>query len=86
MLSDNPTNGGIYLKITVKLFATFREGRQKVLEMELMEGETPQQVIDKLGINKSEVAILLINGRDGNLDKSLVHGDLLALFPPVGGG
>lgn len=78
--------GGGRLKITVKLFATFREGRQKIMEMELMEGHTPQHVIDKLGIHKSEVAILLVNGRDGHLDKSLGHGDLIALFPPVGGG
>lgn len=74
------------MKITVKLFATFREGRQKIIEMELMEGETPQHAIDKLGIDKSEIAILLVNGRDGCIDKSLEPGDLIALFPPVGGG
>jgi sulfur carrier protein len=74
------------LKITVKLFATFRQGRQKVMEMELPGGTTAENIISELGISKSEVAILLINGRDGQLDKHLVEGDLVALFPPVGGG
>jgi molybdopterin converting factor small subunit len=74
------------LKITVKLFATFRLGRQKIIEMELPEGTTPQSIINDLGIEKSDVAILLVNGRDGEFDKELAQGDVLALFPPVGGG
>jgi molybdopterin synthase sulfur carrier subunit len=74
------------LKITVKLFATFRQGRQKIIEMELAEGTTPQDVINSLGIEKADVAILLVNGRDGSFDKGLEPGDILALFPPVGGG
>jgi sulfur-carrier protein len=74
------------LKVTVKLFATFRLGRQKIIQMELSEGTTPQHIIDNLGIDKSEVAILLINGRDGYLQSALSEGDVIALFPPVGGG
>lgn len=74
------------MKITVKLFATFRQGRQKVMEMELPDGTTTEDIIEGLGIKKSEVAILLINGRDGQLNRSLVEGDLVAIFPPVGGG
>lgn len=74
------------MKVTVKLFATFRQGRQKVMEMELPDGTTTEDIIEGLGIKKSEVAILLINGRDGQLNRPLVEGDLVALFPPVGGG
>jgi molybdopterin converting factor small subunit len=72
--------------ITVRLFATFRDGRQKVLELNLPEPATPQSVIDKLGIDQAEVAILLINGRDGKLDTILMENDTISLFPPVGGG
>ncbi len=74
------------MRVTVKLFATFRQGRQKVMEMELPDGATTENVLKGLEIKKSEVAILLINGRDGQLDRSLVEGDIIALFPPVGGG
>lgn len=74
------------MKITVKLFATFRDGREKVQVLELEVGKTPEDVIAILGIEKSEVAILLVNGRDGQFDKPLIESDLIALFPPVGGG
>jgi sulfur-carrier protein len=78
--------GGDRVKITVKLFATFRMGRQKIMDMELPEGAVTKNIIDELGIDMSEVAILLINGRDGQMDRELVSGDVVALFPPVGGG
>ena len=74
------------MKITVKLFATFRDGREKVQVLELDQGKTPEDVIAILGIEKAEVAILLVNGRDGKFEKPLIESDLIALFPPVGGG
>ncbi len=74
------------MKITVKLFATFRDGRQKVLDMNLLDTATPQSIIDVLGIDQADVAILLVNGRDGKFDTLLVEDDIVSLFPPVGGG
>lgn len=74
------------MKITVKLFATFRDGRQKVIDMNLPETATPQSIIDTLGIHQADVAILLVNGRDGKFDKLLDDNDIVSLFPPVGGG
>jgi len=74
------------LKIIVKLFATFRDGRQKILEMDLPDIATPQSIIDILGIHQTDVAILLINGRDGKLDTLMKDNDTVSLFPPVGGG
>ena len=74
------------MRITVKLFATFRDCRDKVQVFELEEGKTTKDVIAILEIEKSDIAILLVNGRDGQFDKPLVEGDLIALFPPVGGG
>lgn len=74
------------VKVTVRLFATFRDGREKVQVMELQEGITPLEIIKKLGILASEIAILLVNGRDGKLENALADGDILSLFPPVGGG
>lgn len=74
------------MKITVKLFATFRDGRQKVIDMNLTETATPQSIIDTLGIHQADVAILLVNGRDGSFDTLLEDNDTVSLFPPVGGG
>ena len=74
------------MKITVKLFATFRDGREKIQTFELTEATTVENIITTLGIEKSEIAILLVNGRDSKFERVLVDGDVLALFPPVGGG
>lgn len=74
------------MKVTVKLFATFRDGRDKVQVLDLEQGKTPEDIINSLGIKKSEVAILLVNGRDGAFERILIDGDVVSLFPPVGGG
>ncbi|APF28793.1 thiS family protein [Clostridium sporogenes] len=75
------------MKIEVRLFAYFREGRDKKYFMEINEGNiTPRYILEKLNIKVEEVAILLINGRDGKVDTLLKDGDVLSLFPPVGGG
>lgn len=74
------------MEIKVRLFATLRIGRAKELMLELEEAATPQQIIDALAIDPADVAILLINGRDGLLTTPLVLGDVVSIFPPVGGG
>ncbi|NFM15688.1 MoaD/ThiS family protein [Clostridium sporogenes] len=75
------------MKIEVRLFAYFREGRDKKYFMEINEENiTPRYILEKLNIQVEEVGILLINGRDGKVDTLLKDGDVLSLFPPVGGG
>ncbi|KOA19409.1 ThiS family protein [Clostridium homopropionicum DSM 5847] len=75
------------MKIEVRLFAYFREGREKKLFLEINEDEvTPRNIFNKLNIDENEVAILLINGRDGKPTTILKDGDVVSLFPPVGGG
>jgi len=75
-----------YMNIKVRLFATLRENRDKELIMNLPNGSRPMEIIEKLNIAKEEVAILLINGRDGEFIVELVEGDTVSIFPPVGGG
>lgn len=74
------------MMIEVRLFATFREGRQKITFLEAGQFQTAAQVIDYFHIPHEEVAICLINGRHSRLDASVKDEDVLALFPPVGGG
>jgi len=74
------------MDIKVRLFATLRENRGKELMMNLPQGATPMNVMDELNITKEEVAILLINGRDGQFGVELIEGDTVSIFPPVGGG
>lgn len=72
--------------IEVRLFATFREGRKKICQMDAKELTKASDVLDVLQIPYEEVAIYLINGRHSKLDDAIRDGDVLAIFPPVGGG
>jgi molybdopterin synthase sulfur carrier subunit len=76
----------IDLKVEVRLFATFREGREKKYILELPLESSILTVLDMLKIKEEDASILLLNGRDGNASRLLKDGDILALFPPVGGG
>ncbi len=78
--------GEISVRVTIKLFATFREGRFKVEERELLEESRVLDVLQPLNLKPEEIAICLLNGRDANEQSVLKEGDTLALFPPVGGG
>jgi molybdopterin converting factor small subunit len=74
------------MNITVKFFATLRGGRGKVQVLEVEEPTTTRDIISHFNIPEEDVAILLINGRDGDLDRPLNNEDVLSIFPPVGGG
>lgn len=74
------------IKVEVRLFATFREGRDNKYSLELPEGSTILDVLNILKINVEEVSIAFLNGTDGDVSRKLSDGDVLSLFPPVGGG
>ena len=74
------------MHVTVKLFASFRNGRFKIAEEELPEGTDCRRVVLDLGLTEAEIGIIMINGRHGVLDQKLKAGDTLSLFPLVGGG
>lgn len=76
----------IGIKVEVRLFATLRNNRWKNKILEIEDDVTPSYIFDMLKIKEDEVAILLINGRDGKFDRVLKNGDVLSIFPPVGGG
>ena len=72
--------------IEIRLFATFREGREKINYMEAEKIKKVSDALEILRIPEEEVAICLINGRHSTVDTEVKDGDILAVFPPVGGG
>ncbi|MCB2181604.1 MAG: MoaD/ThiS family protein [Desulfobulbaceae bacterium] len=74
------------MKITVKLFAFFRQDRFKEEERRYPDTTTVTDVIQGLGIAVDEVGVTMINSRHCALDSSLKAGDVLAIFPVIGGG
>jgi molybdopterin converting factor small subunit len=74
------------MKITVKLFATFRIGRFTIEERECTAGTTVAEVVAQVKLSEKELGIMLVNSRHVKLDYELHEGDTLALFPLLGGG
>lgn len=74
------------MKITVKLFAYFRDNRFKVEEREINENTTVGDIVDDLKIDREEVGVLMINSRHTTFETHPQENDALAIFPVVGGG
>ena len=72
--------------IEVKVFATLREGREKINQLSPEGISTAADVLRHFAIPEAEVAILLINGFHSKSGDPVKDGDVVALFPPVGGG
>ena len=72
--------------ITVKLFATFRLGRFAIENRDYPAGTTVSDVVKDLDLPEEKLGILMINSRHVNPDRVLVEGEILAIFPLVGGG
>jgi molybdopterin converting factor small subunit len=74
------------MKVTLKLFASFRTGRFDIETVDYPPGTTVADVADSLQLPRNELGIMMINNRHVKLDHLLTDGDTLALFPLLGGG
>ncbi len=74
------------MKVEVRLFAGLRAGRFKKRLMELPERATVADALRHIDILPEEVSLPLINGRYSEMDDGLSSGDVLSVFPAVGGG
>ena len=74
------------MHVTVKLFATFQKGRFTREEREVVEGTRLQAIVDELRIPVTEIGVTMANGRHVELDYLVQPGDVLAVFPVIGGG
>ena len=74
------------MKLEIKLFASLQKFMTKAEKVELDDHCTVKELLEKIGINSSEVAITLVNGRHVELDQTLHDGETVAIFPPIAGG
>lgn len=78
--------------VNVKLFATLRSyGPPDVslgesFAISLDKEAVVAGLLHKLKIPKKETKIIMINGKNSELGDKLSDGDIIAIFPPVGGG
>lgn len=74
-------------KMEVRLFATLRKsGTDNIIFKDWYEGVNGFALLESLNIDACDAAIFLINGTHSKLDDELKPNDVIAIFPPVGGG
>lgn len=74
------------MKITVKLFATLRDFGPEIQEMSISDDSSIEKVISSLNLPEDMPLLKIVNGVHTDQKEKLKEGDVLALFPPVGGG
>ncbi|RMG75171.1 MAG: MoaD/ThiS family protein [Nitrospirae bacterium] len=74
------------MKVKVKLFATLQRYGASEQTLELPEGSTVQDVIERLNIPKDIPLLRILNAVHVKPEQPLKDGDTLALFPPIAGG
>lgn len=72
--------------LRIKLFADLGKQFGSNIDLTLREPGTIRDVLDGLEIPVEKVAILMLNNRHAEPDTEVCPGDVLGLFPPVGGG
>jgi molybdopterin converting factor small subunit len=74
------------MQVEVRLFAGLREGRFKKKAVDIDEAAQLRDVLRRLDIPEGEVSLPLVNGRYSEMSRPLEAGDVLSIFPAVGGG
>lgn len=80
------------MRITVRLLASYRRYLPEDHDdhagfvLEIPAGTTVAEVMDGLPVPKDDACTFLVNGSHARRDQVLLDGDVLAVFPAVGGG
>ncbi len=80
------------MKVEVRLFASLRKklpagSPRGKCELELPDGTTIGQVLERMDIAQASAQMVLVNGdHDRDFGRALRDGDVLSVFPPVAGG
>ncbi len=80
------------MQIDVKLYATLKSYAPSNLEIGesfplILEGGSVDEALQKLNIPPEKAKIIMINGiRVEDTSQLMKDGDLLVVFPPIGGG
>ena len=88
------------MKVQVKLFATFIQSLAESVrtqhpegihagrpfDQEMPEGSTLADLAVALCLPEDEIKVIFVNGRAQKLEYRLQPGDMIGIFPPIGGG
>jgi molybdopterin converting factor small subunit len=74
------------MKVEVRLFAALREGRFRKRLLDVPDDTALAGLLERFGLSAERIGLRLVNGRWSDFDTVLADGDVVSLFPGVGGG
>ncbi len=78
------------MRLEVRLYATLRQAAPAspdgVVPLDIPDGATVAEVLGLVKIDPADVRMIMVNGVAAELGRTLMDGDRLGLFPPLGGG
>ena len=74
------------MKIELKLFVSLVKYGKELQTVDLPDGATVSDVLDKFNIPENIPKLRIVNSVHVSPDYILKDGDVLALFPPIAGG
>lgn len=78
------------MKIELRLFASLSrympEGWKGSPVVEVPEGMTVRNLLEKIGVPPGAVKVIFINGVHAGFEEVIGEGDRIGVFPPVAGG
>jgi molybdopterin synthase sulfur carrier subunit len=80
------------MQITIRLLASYRQylprdhDARTGYQVQALPGTRVSDVLDELPIPPGDVLTFFVNGRHAQRDLVLQEGDVLSIFPAVGGG
>ncbi len=79
------------IEVEVRLFNVLRkyrprEAKEDAFSMKLPDGATLEDLLAALALPRNEVHLTLVNGLHREIGHGLGSGDVVSLFPFVGGG
>jgi sulfur-carrier protein len=83
---DCTLTSGQAVTVTIKLFASFQKGRFAVETRDYPSSTTVADIARDLKIPVAQIGVVLVNARHVELDFCPAAGDVLAIFPVIGGG
>jgi molybdopterin synthase sulfur carrier subunit len=76
----------VSMQLKIKLFAGFQRGRFAIEKRAYPASPTVGEIVDELAIPRSEVGVMMVNGRNVEFADRPAEGGVLAIFPVIGGG
>ena len=74
------------MRVRVSLYSALCIDRFAEAEVELTEGATISDLLEKLDLPFQDIGIVMVNAHSGTFQQRLQPGDRITLIPPIGGG